>query len=448
MNLWDKGVTPHKAIIEFTSDADREFDSKLTGWDIAGSMAHAVMLFRTGLLEEKELHSLVSGLNLLYEKNLKGELTLSPGTEDIHTLIEEELTKSSGQAGRKVHTGRSRNDQVLTDLRLFIRHETDLIAAGISSLCTVLADLSEKHSGVMIPGYTHLQPAMVSTFGLWFGSYAEALTDDLVLLEASRKLNNRSPLGTAAGYGTTLPVDRDLTATLLGFEGIILNSAYASINRGKAEAATLSALGSVASTLAKLAADICLFMTAEFSFINFPDEYITGSSIMPQKRNPDVFEIIRARCNSVIAAQNTVRVVLSNLQSGYHRDLQELKGPVMKSFKDISECLAMTELMMGGIRVNKEILEGDFYDHIFSTEEVYRLVRKGTPFRDAYRIVAGKLAEGNFPRTKTADYTHRGSVGNLCNSDIQNRMQLLMRSFSSPSEGELIASIVKAAGEC
>jgi argininosuccinate lyase len=332
---------------------------------------------------------------------------------------------------------------VLLDIRLFTRSEIDILAGKIFRLFNKLQSLSDQFREVLLPGYTHMQPAMVSSFGLWFGAYAESLSDDLFILSGARRLNNRNPLGTAAGFGTTLPLKRKFTADLLGFEDLLYNSAYASLNRGKVEMAVAGSLASIAFTLSKFAMDICLYMSAEFTFIEFPDELITGSSIMPQKKNPDVFEIIRARCNRIQTLPNEISMVTSNLPSGYNRDLQLLKSMIFNSFTDIGECLDMMIFMLGGIKVRRNIIENPIYNPIFSTEEVNRLVKSGIPFRDAYKAVSGMLKNGSFSRTQPSDYTHEGSIGNLCNKEVKERAEKIMAGFKEISSKELEEELMK-----
>ncbi|MBA4321868.1 MAG: argininosuccinate lyase, partial [Odoribacter sp.] len=408
MKLWDKGDDPDPAIIEFTSGKDRETDLCLAEWDIIGSMAHAIMLHETGLISEEEKNNLLHTLHSLFLKAVKGVLIIEKGVEDIHSQVEKELTAILGPAGKKIHTGRSRNDQVLLDIRLYTRSEIDRVAGKIFRLFKKLQSLSEQYKEVLLPGYTHMQPAMVSSFGLWFGAFSESLADDLFLLSGARSLNNRNPLGTAAGFGTTLPINRGLTTELLGFEDIIFNSAYASLNRGKVEMAVSSSLASVAATLARFSMDIILYMSSEFRFVDFPDEYVTGSSIMPQKKNPDVFEIIRARSNRIQVLPQEIAMITSNLTSGYHRDLQLLKSLVFNAFIETGDCIDILIYMLDGIKVRKDITEDSAYNSIFSTEEVNRLVKEGIPFRDAYKTVSGMINEGSFPHTAIKDYGHEG----------------------------------------
>jgi argininosuccinate lyase len=342
-----------------------------------------------------------------------------------------------GITGKKIHTGRSRNDQVLVDIRLFTREEIDKLSVLVRKLFTRLQVLSEQHKEVLLPGYTHMQPAMVSSFGLWFGSYAECLADDVLLLAGARALNNRNPLGTAAGYGTTLPINRKLTSELLEFDDLLYNSAYASLSRGKVEMAVAAALASIAQTLSRFSMDICLFMSSEFRFIDFPDEYVTGSSIMPQKRNPDVFELIRARSNVIQTLPNEIAILTSNLPSGYNRDLQLLKQLIFDAFDELRRCFEIMLLMLNNIKVRKNITDNPLYNTIFSTEEVNRLVKQGIPFRDAYKAVSDMVKNSSFSRTTISDYVHEGSIGNLCNREIAEIFEKRMESFKNTTAAEL-----------
>jgi argininosuccinate lyase len=437
MKLWEKGINPEPAIIEFTAGRDRKTDLHLTKWDIVGSMAHVIMLNDVGLILDEERNDMLKALHSLFVWDEEGSLAIEKDVEDIHSQIEKEMASILGTTGRKIHTGRSRNDQVLVDIRLYMREEIDNLAQLISRLFTRLQSLSDQHKDVLLPGYTHMQPAMVSSFGLWFGAYAECLADDLLVLSAARTLNNRNPLGTAAGFGTTLPLNRKLTSELLEFEDLLYNSAYASLSRGKVEMAIASALASVAQTLSRFAMDICLYMSAEYRFIDFPDEYVTGSSIMPQKRNPDVFELIRGRSNVIQTLPNEIAMLISNLPSGYNRDLQLLKQIVFDAFYDIRECMEIMLLMLNNIKVRKNITENPLYNTIFSTEEVNRLVKQGIPFRDAYKAVSELVKNSSFSRTSVKDYVHEGSVGNLCNDEIAAIFNERMKCFKNKSASEM-----------
>ncbi len=443
MKLWEKGINPEPSVIEFTAGKDRETDLVLAVWDIIGSMAHAIMLEKAALISSDEKDGLLKTLYSLFLKAEEGNLAIEDDMEDIHSQVEKELSSVLGSTGKKIHTGRSRNDQVLLDIRLFTRAETDKLAFMTATLFNRLQTLSEEHKSVLLPGYTHMQPAMVSSFGLWFGAYAECLTDDILLLAGARELNNQNPLGTAAGYGTTLPIDRELTSELLEFANPLYNSAYASLSRGKIEMATASALASVAQTLSRLSMDICVFMSAEYRFVDFPDEFVTGSSIMPQKRNPDVFELIRAKSNLIQTLPGQIASVTSNLLSGYNRDLQLLKQLIFNAFNELEECVEIMLLMLNNIKLRTGITESPLYNTIFSTEEVNRLVLKGIPFRDAYRIVADMVKNSSFTRTTLNDYVHEGSIGNLCNNEIAEIFHRRMEGFRNSSASELAEKMMK-----
>ena len=437
MKLWEKGINPEPAIIEFTAGKDRKTDLALTRWDIIGSMAHVIMLQDVGLISDPEKNDLLKALHSLFIQDNEGRILIEEDVEDIHSQIEKEMSSILGATGKKIHTGRSRNDQVLVDIRLYTREEIDILAGLIRRLFARLQELSEKHREVLLPGYTHMQPAMVSSFGLWFGAYAECLADDVLLLSAARSLNNQSPLGTAAGYGTTLPVNRRLTCSLLEFDNLLFNSAYANLSRGKIEMAIASALASVAQTLSRFSMDICIFMGSEYRFVDFPDEYVTGSSIMPQKRNPDVFELIRGRSNIIQSLPNQVALLNSNLQSGYNRDLQLLKQLIFGAFGEIRECIEIMMLMLNNIKVRKNITDNPLYNSIFSTEEVNRLVKQGIPFRDAYKAVSQMVKGSSFSRTHFSDYVHEGSIGNLCNREIAGIFESRMQNFNSRTPAEM-----------
>ncbi|MCJ7448308.1 MAG: argininosuccinate lyase [Bacteroidales bacterium] len=443
MKLWEKGINPEPAIIEFTAGRDRKTDLNLTKWDIIGSMAHVIMLQEVGIIIENEKNEMLKTLHSLFLLAEDGGLVIEKDIEDIHSQIEKEMSSILGTTGKKIHTGRSRNDQVLVDIRLFTREEIDKLAQIIQKLFTKIQSLSEQYSEVLLPGYTHMQPAMVSSFGLWFGSYAECLADDILLLAGARELNNRNPLGTAAGYGTTLPINRKRTTELLEFDDLLYNSAYASLSRGKVELAIASALASVAQTLSRFSMDICIYMTSEFRFIDFPDEYVTGSSIMPQKKNPDVFELIRARSNMIQTLPNQVAMLTSNLQSGYNRDLQLLKQMIFDAFGDVKECIEIMFLMLNNIKIRKNITDNPLYNNIFSAEEVNRLVKQGIPFRDAYKAVSEMVKNSPFSKTTLSDYIHEGSIGKLCNNEISAIFNKRMNCFKSRSAAEIEAKMMQ-----
>jgi argininosuccinate lyase len=437
MKLWEKGINPEPAIIEFTAGKDRKTDLHLTKWDIVGSMAHVIMLHDVGLISNDEKNDMLKALHSLFVWDEEGSLAIENDVEDIHSQIEKEMASILGTTGKKIHTGRSRNDQVLVDIRLYTREEIDKLAVLVSALFKRLQSLSDQYREVLLPGYTHMQPAMVSSFGLWFGAYAESLADDLYLLAGARALNNRNPLGTAAGFGTTLPLNRKLTSELLEFDDLLYNSAYASLSRGKVELAIASALASLAQTLSRFAMDICLYMSAEFRFIDFPDEYVTGSSIMPQKRNPDVFELIRGRSNLIQTLPGQVAMLTSNLPSGYNRDLQLLKQLMFDAFSELQESIEIMLLMLNNIKIRKNITENPLYNAIFSTEEVNRLVKQGIPFREAYKAVSDMVKNSSFSKTSLSDYVHEGSIGNLCNEEIAKIFNERMNVFRNKSAAEM-----------
>jgi argininosuccinate lyase len=443
MKLWEKGVVPNPAVIEFTVGKDRETDKVLAEWDIVGSMAHVIMLSHVGLISVAEKTEILNALYPLLKKAESGSIIIESNIEDIHSQIEKEISELLGPVGKKIHTGRSRNDQVLLDIRLYTRYEIDRLSELIFKLFSKLQSLSEQYKGVFLPGYTHMQPAMVSSFGLWFGAYSESLADDLYLLSAARVVNNKNPLGSAAGYGTTLPINRKLTTGLLEFDDLVYNSAYAGLSRGKTEMAVASALASVAHTLSRFSMDICLYMSSEFRFIDFPDELITGSSIMPQKRNPDVFELIRARSNKLQNLPNQIAMLTGNLTSGYHRDLQMLKELVFDSFIDLGKCIEIMILMLDSIKIRTDITDNPAYNSIFSTEEVNRMVRDGMPFRDAYKAVAGMVKNASFSKTSPADYSHEGSIGNLCNNEISANVNAIMKCFNGTKARDLADKMMK-----
>jgi len=443
MKLWEKGINPEPAIIEFTAGKDRKTDLALTKWDIVGSMAHVIMLENVDLISEDDKNELLKALHSLFVWDEEGTLVIEQDVEDIHSQIEKEMSSILGTTGKKIHAGRSRNDQVLVDIRLYTREEIDKLSVLIRQLFTRLQGLSEQYKEVLLPGYTHMQPAMVSSFGLWFGAYAECLSDDVVLLSGARTLNNQNPLGTAAGYGTTLPINRKLTSELLEFDDLLYNSAYASLSRGKIEMAVAFALASVAQTLSRFSMDICLYMSPEFRFIDFPDEYVTGSSIMPQKRNPDVFELIRARSNVIQTLPNRIAILTSNLPSGYNRDLQLLKQLIFDAFDEMRQCIEIMLIMLKNIKIRKDITENPLYNTIFSTEEVNRLVKEGIPFRDAYKAVADMVKKSAFSKTSLTDYVHEGSIGNLCNKEIAEIFENRMKSFKNTTVAELADKMMK-----
>jgi argininosuccinate lyase len=422
MKLWQKKISVSKQVEKFTIGKDRELDLLLAEHDVIGSMAHARMLSAAGLLKKSAAQKLHKELLNILKKIRQGKFRIEKGTEDVHSQVEFLLTKKLGDVGKQIHTARSRNDQVLLDIVLFTRAELKNIILHTEELFNLLMQLSEKHKKKLLPGYTHLQIAMPSSFGLWFGAYAESLKDDTEFLNSVFSIINKNPLGSAAGYGTSLPIKRKITMQLLGFEGMNHNSVYAQMTRGRTEKLSATALASVASTLSKLAFDVCLFMNQNFGFISFPEKLTTGSSIMPHKKNPDVFELIRGKCNRLQTIPQQLTAVTSNLSSGYHRDFQLLKEIYFPAFQELKECLTMTAFMLQQIQVKDNILKDEKYKHLFSVDAVNKLVKQGIPFRDAYKKVGEDIVSGNFSVPKNIRYTHEGSIGNLCNKEIKSEM--------------------------
>ena len=427
--LWDKNIEINKEIERFTVGRDREMDLYLAPYDVLGSIAHITMLEQIRLLEKEELTRLTAELKAIYARCKRGEFVIEDGVEDVHSQVELLLTRKLGDIGKKIHSGRSRNDQVLLDVKLFIRHRLKGIVEAVTKLFDALQQKSEQYKTVLMPGYTHLQIAMPSSFGLWFGAYAESLTDDMLFLQAAYKQANRNPLGSAAGYGSSFPLNRTLTTRLLGFDSMTYNVVYAQMGRGKTERNVAFALASVAATLSKLAFDACLFNSQNFSFVKLPDSCTTGSSIMPHKKNPDVFELIRAKSNKLQALPEQIILVINNLPSGYFRDLQIIKEVFLPAFDELEDCLRMTTYIIQRMEVNAHILDNPMYDPIFSVEEVNRLAAKGVPFRDAYKQVALQIAQGTYRADKQIRHTHEGSIGNLCNEEIKQLMQQLLSAF-------------------
>lgn len=422
MKLWEKNVQVTDEIDRFTVGHDRELDRYLAKYDVLGSMAHVTMLHHIGLIADEELPLLLAELKQIYQRAATGDFVIEDGIEDVHSQVELMLTRRLGDMGKKIHSGRSRNDQVLLDLKLFARDKLREVAEALRSLFEELQKQSERHQQVLMPGYTHLQVAMPSSFGLWFGAYAESLADDLLLLEAAYRLTNRNPLGSAAGYGSSFPLDRQLTTDLLGFDSMNYNVVYAQMGRGKMERTVAFALAGIAGTVAKLAYDACLFNSQNFGFVKLPDECTTGSSIMPHKKNPDVFELIRARMNRLQALPQEVVLIMNNLPCGYFRDLQELKEVFIPAFDQLIDCLHMTTYIIEKMKVNEHLLDDTRYDLMFSVEEVNRLAAEGMPFRDAYKKVGLDIEAGKFRPVKEIHHTHAGSIGNLCNQEVAERM--------------------------
>ena len=427
--LWDKGYDEDARIDAFTVGHDRELDLELAPFDILGTMAHITMLESVGLLSKADLERLLPELRSLYSLASEGKFEIEPDVEDVHSQVELLLTRALGDIGKKVHTGRSRNDQVLVDLKLFTRARIEKTVRKVESLFKTLQEASEKYKDVLIPGYTHLQVAMPSSFGLWFGAYAESLTGDMTMLKAAWDIVNRNPLGSAAGYGSSAPLDRTLTTKLLGFDDLDYNSIYAQMTRGKMERAVAFAYSSVAETVGRLAFDGCLYSSQNFGFIKLPDALTTGSSIMPHKKNPDVFELVRAHCNKIQGAPVTIRMITGNLPSGYFRDMQILKEVFFPIFDEMDDCLDIVEYAIKGMEVRKDVMSDPKYSLAFTVEKVNDLVSEGVPFRDAYRKVAASVADGSFDYSGKLSHTHEGSIGNLCNDKIAERMEKLISGF-------------------
>ena len=428
--LWEKNYEINHEIERFTVGRDREMDLYLAKYDVLGSMAHITMLESIGLLEKEELKPLLDELKNIYELCEKGEFVIEDGIEDVHSQVELMLTRKLGDMGKKIHSGRSRNDQVLVDLKLFTRHQLKEIADAVKVLFDELLQKSNQYKEVLMPGYTHLQIAMPSSFGLWFGAYAESLADDMLFLQAAYKMTNRNPLGSAAGYGSSFPLNRTMTTKLLGFDSMDYNVVYAQMGRGKMERNVAFALASVAGTLAKMAFDACMFNSQNFSFVKLPKECTTGSSIMPHKKNPDVFELIRAKCNKIQALPQQVMMIMNNLPVGYFRDLQIIKEVFLPAFDELADCLQMAAYIINKIEVNEHILDNPMYDPIFSVEEVNRLAAAGMPFRDAYKKVGLEIEAGTFHADHDIHHTHEGSIGNLCNDEINVLMDNVLKGFN------------------
>lgn len=427
--LWNKGFEPDRLIENFTVGQDRELDLRLARYDVQGSMAHIKMLEKIGLLTREELDTLLPALQDILDSVNRGEFVIEDGVEDVHSQVEFLLTSRLGDVGKKIHSGRSRNDQVLVDLKLFFRDEIKRMAEAVNRLFTRLQTLSEEHRDKLMPGYTHLQVAMPSSFGLWFGAYAESLTDDMQMMTAAYNIANQNPLGSAAGYGSSFPLDREMTTGLLGFACPHYNVVAAQMSRGKTERAVASAIAAVASTLGHLAMDVCMWMCNNFAFVSFPDELTTGSSIMPHKKNPDVFEIMRGKCNRLQSLPNELALLTGNLPLGYNRDLQLMKDILFPATDELVQCLDMADFMLAHIRVKDNILDDPRYDYIFTVEDVNHLVLEGVPFRDAYRQVGMAVQEGRYKPSRQVDHTHLGSIGCPANDLIQAKMQRLMSAF-------------------
>ncbi|MBO0590711.1 argininosuccinate lyase [Cellulophaga sp. E16_2] len=426
MKLWDKGFSTDKKIDHFTVGNDRELDLLLAKYDVIASTAHAKMLGRIGLLTKDETDSLVKELANIGKSIEKGEFIIEDSFEDMHSKIEYMLTEKLGDTGKKIHTARSRNDQVLVAMHLYLKNELAEIKSETKILFDLLLNLADKYKSVLIPGYTHLQIAMPSSFGLWFSAYAESLIDDLYFIDAAYKIADQNPLGSAAGYGSSFPVDRTFTTKEMGFANLKYNVVAAQMGRGKVEKATAFGISSIAATLSKMGMDICLYMSQNFNFISFPDELTTGSSIMPHKKNPDVFELVRGKCNRLQGVPNQLALILTNLPSGYHRDLQLVKEVIVPAIQDLRACIEILTFSLKEVRVNENILEDPKYDYLFSVDTLNELVLSGIPFRDAYKQMGTEIHEGRFTPKRDIKHTHEGSLGNLCLNDIRKKMEDIM----------------------
>ena len=429
MKLWNKGFEPDRAIEEFTVGLDRELDLRLARYDVIGSMAHIRMLESIGLIGSDELPVLLEALQRILSSAECGEFVIEEGVEDVHSQVELMLTRVLGDLGKKIHSGRSRNDQVLVDLKLFMRDELKMLAERMKALFDRLQSLSNKHKDTLMPGYTHLQVAMPSSFGLWFGAYAESLVDDMEMVVAAYNIANQNPLGSAAGYGSSFPLNRTMTTELLGFGALHYNVVAAQMSRGKTERAAAYAIASVASTLGRFAMDVCLFMCQNYGFISFPDNLTTGSSIMPHKKNPDVFEIMRGKCNRLQSVPNEISLLTTNLPLGYNRDLQLLKDIILPATTTLCQCIDMCDFMLQHIIVRENILDEEKYNYLFTVEDVNRLTLSGVPFREAYREVGMAVQRGEYTPTREVNHTHEGSIGNLCNDKIAEKMNKVMEKF-------------------
>jgi argininosuccinate lyase len=446
MKLWQKDKQVEKSVETFTVGKDRELDAEMAAFDVLGSLAHTRMLESIGLLNKEDLALVQNELKNLYAEIQAGNFTIQEGVEDVHSQVELLLTERIGEAGKKIHSGRSRNDQVLVDLKLYFRYQIQGLVVNSTALFDQLIAQSEQFKDKLLPGYTHLQIAMPSSFGLWFGAYAESLLDDMELMLAAWKICNKNPLGSAAGYGSSFPLNRTMTTKLLGFDSLNYNVVYAQMGRGKTERILAQAMSSIAATLAKLAMDACLFINQNFAFITFPDELTTGSSIMPHKKNPDVFELIRSRCNKIQALPNEIAMMTTNLPSGYHRDLQLLKENLFPAFQSLNECLEMTAYMLQHIRIRENILNDEKYVYLFSVEVVNEEVLKGVPFREAYKNVGALIEKGEFKTSGTVNHTHEGSIGNLCNEEISEAFKQVLSQFNFTKVEEALKKLVLKEG--
>lgn len=443
MKLWQKDKDVNKEIERFTVGRDREMDMFLAEFDVLGSLAHIEMLESIGLLEKQDLPVLQKELKNIYKEIKEGKFKIEEGVEDVHSQVEFLLTHRLGEVGKKIHSGRSRNDQVLLDLKLYTRSAIEQTVLNTKELFDLLIQQSEKYKDDLLPGYTHLQIAMPSSFGLWFGAYAESLVDDMEMLLAAYKIANKNPLGSAAGYGSSFPLNRQMTTELLGFERLNYNVVYAQMGRGKTEKNVASALSSLASTMAKMSMDICLYMNQNFGFVSFPDDLTTGSSIMPHKKNPDVFELTRAKCNKIQALPNEISMMTTNLPSGYHRDLQLIKESFIPAFNDLNDCINIAVYALKNIKIQKDILQDPKYLYLFSVEVVNNMVLDGVPFRDAYKKVGMQIEEGTFKALNKVNHTHEGSIGNLMNKEISAAMTKAIAGFDFDKKNKAIEKLVK-----
>ncbi|WP_293944438.1 MULTISPECIES: argininosuccinate lyase [unclassified Sphingobacterium] len=443
MKIWQKNIDVDSFVESFTVGNDRVMDLQLAAADVLGSLAHTRMLNSINLMTDDDLALVQKELKNIYREILAGDFQIEDSVEDVHSQVEMLLTQRIGEAGKKIHSGRSRNDQVLVDLKLYFRTEIQYIIQNTEAFFNVLIQLSERYKHILIPGYTHLQIAMPSSFGLWFGAYAESLVDDLEMMKAAWKVCNKNPLGSAAGYGSSFPLNRTMTTQLLGFEDLNYNVVYAQMGRGKTERILAQGMSSIAATLAKFAMDVCLYINQNFGFISFPAHLTTGSSIMPHKKNPDVFELIRSRCNKIQALPNEIALMTTNLPSGYHRDLQLLKENLFPAFKSLNECLEIATFMLENISVKDNILDDPKYDYLFSVEVVNNEVLKGIPFREAYRTIGIDIDEGRFRPSKEVNHTHEGSIGNLCNDQIQRMFEQVKATFGFEKVEKALEELVK-----
>ncbi len=443
MKLWQKNIASTKEVETFTVGKDRELDLYLAPFDVLGSLAHIRMLASINLLTPEELEALQKGLKEIYKDTQSGKFKLDDDVEDVHSQVELILTKKFGDTGKKIHSARSRNDQVLVDLKLYMRHEIEMLVQDVNEFFNLLIQQSEKYKTYLLPGYTHLQLAMPSSFGLWFGAYAESLADDMITLHAAWNVVNKNPLGSAAGFGSSFPINRKLTTELLGFEDLNYNVVYAQMSRGKTERIVAQALSNIGATLARLSMDACLYLNQNFDFISFPAELTTGSSIMPHKKNPDVFELIRAHCNRIQALPNEIMMMAANLPSGYHRDFQLLKEHLIPAFENLRNCISMATLMIKNIEVKKDILQDEKYKYLFSVEEMNKLVLQGIPLRDAYKKIGIDIENNTFQYIAHLNHTHEGSIGNLQNSAIEEMMNKIISGFNFNKVSEALQKLLE-----